>query len=81
MVRGLPECLGLCRRQPVAEPYAQFLYTLDSPYPSSQVRAEESTVRCLVCKTANSPQTKVDKCRERDLAIPDAFGTGRRPSC
>jgi hypothetical protein len=35
MLRRLPECLCLFRRQPVAEPYAQFLYALYAPYPGS----------------------------------------------
>jgi hypothetical protein len=62
-VGRLPQSLPLLGGQPVAKPYSQFLYALDSPYPSSQVCAEQPTVCCLVRKTAHGSETKVDRTR------------------
>jgi len=60
-VGRLPQSLPLLGGQPVAKPYSQFLYAVDSPYPSSQVCAEEPAVGCLVRKTAHGSKTKVDR--------------------
>jgi hypothetical protein len=56
----LPQGLPLFGGQPVAKPYSQFLYALDSPYPSRQVCAEKPAVGCLIRKTAHGSKTKVE---------------------
>ena len=80
-VGRLPQSLPLLGGQPVAKPYSQFLYALDSPYPSSQVCAEEPAVCCLVRKTAHGPKTKVDRTGSEIAGLPDAFGTGGLRFC
>jgi len=65
----LPKSLPLLGGQPVAKPYSQFLYALDSPYPGDQVCAEEPAVGRLVRKTAHRAETKVDGARNETASL------------
>jgi hypothetical protein len=59
-VGGLPKCLALFGRQPVPKAHAQLLDALDSPNAGRKVRAEKTTVGCLIRKTAPCSQPQVD---------------------
>jgi hypothetical protein len=80
-VRRLPECLPLFRGQPVAKPYAQFLYALDPPYARRQISAEESAVCRLVRKTAHCAEAEVDRGWSEIAGLQMYFGAGRPQFC
>ena len=57
----LPERLPLLGGQPVAEPDAQLLYALDSPYSRRQVGAQEAAICRLVRQPADGPEPEIDR--------------------
>jgi hypothetical protein len=59
-LRGLPKRLPLFSRQPVANPHTQFLDTLDAPYSRRQIRAQQSAIRRLICKTSDCSKAEID---------------------
>jgi len=65
-VRSLPERDPLFGRQPVAQPYAKFLYALEAPDASRKVSAEESAASQASRRTAPIRRLIVPGARCRD---------------
>jgi hypothetical protein len=57
------KALSLVRRQPVPEPYAVLLYTLNSPDSRRKIGAKQPAVCGLVSKATNRRQPEIDRRR------------------
>lgn len=62
----LPQSLPLFCRQPVAQPDAEFLHTLDAPYSRSQIGTQEAALCRLIRQSPNGAKPEVN-CTWREV--------------